>query len=473
MEFRVYWGVLKKYWLSVVVLTVLGGLAGGIYVALATPVYTAKAVVFLSMSGSDSVGDLYTGTNYTAAAARSYAQITTTPKVLAPVIQDLGLNTTADQLAAQVTTTIPANTSLIQVSVTNSDAEKSREIAQAVADSLVATVKNLSPVDTNQKSTITATVVTPATTPTSQTSPQMALTLALGVVAGLAVGVALAVLRKTLDVIIRSEEDVKSVTDHSIIATIPFDTGFYSGRDPLILRSSPTSIAAEQFRRLRTNLQFLAIGSNKRRVFLVTSSVPGEGKSTVAINIAASLAEIGDRVLLIDADMRRPSVARYLNLEGSVGLTTILLGKATLREVIQPLGPNAPDVLPLGSIPPNPAELSGSRAMWNLVEQSIKEYDSVIIDSAPLVPVTDTAVLSSFAAGAIVVTASGKVPSPQLREALESLDKVNTPVMGIVMNMVRGRHNNNSYYYYGANPPTSNGKASGRTQPSNKGARRA
>ncbi|MDR0848323.1 MAG: polysaccharide biosynthesis tyrosine autokinase [Propionibacteriaceae bacterium] len=448
MELRVYWNVLKKYWVSILLLTIFGGLAAGAYVFLATPVYTAKSIVFLSMSGSNSVGDLYTGTNYTAAAARSYAQIATTPKVLSPVIEDLDLDTTAEVLATHVTTTIPANTSLIQISVTNSDADRSREIAQSIAESLVDTVRSLSPVDLNEKSTITATVVTPATTPTSQTSPKVALTLALGVIAGLVFGVALAILRKTLDVTIRSEEDVKNVTDHSVIATIPFDSTFTSTRDPLIMRSSPTSIAAEQFRRLRTNLQFLAIGSNKRRVFLVTSSISGEGKSTVAINIAAALAEIGDRVLLVDADMRRPSVARYLNLEGSVGLTTVLLGKASLREVIQPLGPGAPDVLPLGSVPPNPAELSGSRAMWNLIEQATKEYDTVIIDSAPLVPVTDTAILSAFSSGAIVVAANGKVPGPQLQDALDSLDKVNTPVMGIVMNMMRGRHHNSSYYYY-------------------------
>jgi len=462
MELRSYLAILRKYWVSILLFTIAGGLLAGIYVAAATPVYTAKSGVFLAITGGGSVSDMLTGTNYVNAQARSYAEIVRTPAVLTPTIETLGLSTTAAALAGHVTTTVPTNTSIIQIQVTDNNAARSAQIAQAVAESLTEAVKTLSPMDQNQNASIRATVITPATVPTAQTSPQVTLSLALGLIAGLVVGIILAVLRKVLDLTIRTEDDLKSVTGHSIIASIPLSSE--TARHPLVMQSAPQSIAAEEFRRLRTNLQFLSLGSTQRKVFLVTSSVGGEGKSTTAINIASALAEAGEKTLLLDADLRRPMIANYLNLEGSVGLTSVLLGRSELSDVIQSLGPGAPDILPLGQVPPNPSELAGSKAMWTVIDQVARVYNTVIIDSAPLCPVTDTAILSAFTTGAIVVAASGKVRRPQLQDALESLDHISTPVMGIVLNQLRRRSGKSQYYYYyGSTGSTKNTKK--RNQP--------
>ncbi len=136
---------------------------------------------------------------------------------------------------------------------------------------------------------------------------------------------------------------------------------------------------------------------------MISSSIPGEGKSTIAINLAVSLADAGARVILVDADLRRPSIAEYLGIEGGVGLTTVLIGRAEVEDVVQPLGTTSLDLLPAGQIPPNPSELLGSTAMADLLERLSASYDMVLLDSPPLLPVTDAVVLSNLAGGALVV----------------------------------------------------------------------
>ena len=155
---------------------------------------------------------------------------------------------------------------------------------------------------------------------------------------------------------------------------------------------------------------------------MISSSIPGEGKSTIAINLAVSLADAGARVILVDADLRRPSIAEYLGIEGGVGLTTVLIGRAEVEDVVQPLGRTSLDLLPAGQIPPNPSELLGSMAMADLLERLSASYDMVLLDSPPLLPVTDAVVLSNLAGGALVVVGVDRIHRPQLQQSLESLE---------------------------------------------------
>jgi succinoglycan biosynthesis transport protein ExoP len=166
------------------------------------------------------------------------------------------------------------------------------------------------------------------------------------------------------------------------------------------------------------------------KTIVVTSSLPGEGKSTTAINLAITLADAGSRVALIDADLRRPSLAEYMGLEGEVGLTTVLIGQADLRDAIQPWGDSSLHVLPSGQIPPNPSELLGSLSMANLLEQLTNRYDIVLIDTPPLLPVTDAAILATITGGALVVAAADRLHRQQLTDGLGSLETVGARVLG-------------------------------------------
>src|SRR5690606_36194033 len=202
-------------------------------------------------------------------------------------------------------------------------------------------------------------------------------------------------LRHVLDTRVRSERDVELITDTAVIGGIVFDPK--AATRPLIVQDDPRSPRAESFRTLRTNLQFLEVGQ-EGRTFVVTSSVQGEGKSTTTANLAIALADSGARVLLVDTDLRRPKIASYMGLEGSVGLTDLIIGRATPADVIQPWGRGRLSVLPAGTIPPNPSELLGSAAMGRLIESLRKDFDVILFDAPPLLPVTDAAILSRFAA---------------------------------------------------------------------------
>ena len=448
MELRDYLSILRKYWVSIVLFMLAGlALAAGASL-LMSPTYTAQTAVFVSVRGGDTAGELQAGANYASTQVRSYAQVATSPLVLQPVIDAKRLNVSAIDLAKNITATIPTNTAIIQISVTDHDPQLAAIIAQAVSDSLLNVIRTtLSPPDpTSGAQAVNATIITPATVPEKWTTPNIPLNLALGLIVGLALGVGQALLRHALDLTIRTDEDVARATDHSVITKVPYDPD--AVQNPLIMQIDPHSPRAESYRRLRTNLQFLDAGlGRRRRRFVITSSIAGEGKSVTAINIATTLAESGDSVLLIDADLRLPKVATYLDLDNSVGLTTVLIGRAQFDDVVQPVGRSGLHVLTCGQTPPNPTELLGSRSMQALLDKVAQRYDTVILDAAPLLPVTDTMILSALADGTLIVAASGTVTVPQLRDAIASLDKVNSATLGVILNKTRltGKQ---SYYYY-------------------------
>ncbi len=447
MELRDYVAVLRKYWVSIVGVTLLG-IATAAAVTLATPpTYTARTAVFISVRGGDSASELLQGANYATNQVRSYAQVATTPTVLQPVIDKLGLQTTPADLAEAVTASIPTNTAIVEVAVTDHDPELSARIAQATSEQLVATVDQLSPADASGKRAVVATIVTPATVPLEKTTPRTSLNLAVGLLAGLLLGFGQAVLRNTLDRSIRTEDDVARATDHSVIAKIPFDPD--AAEHPLVMFTDPHSLRAEAYRKLRTNLRFLDVAKGTdNHSFVITSSVAGEGKSTTSINLASTLAESGERVLLIDADLRRSRVAKYLNIEGSVGLTTVLIGRATLEDVVQPIGNGTFHVVAAGEIPPNPAELLASDAMKRVIERATSQYDTVVLDAAPLLPVTDAAILSTMTGGAVIVAGSGVVTVPELEDSVSTLGQVNGTTLGIVLNKAKVGSSDGYYYHY-------------------------
>jgi len=450
MDVRALLAVLRKYWLSLVGLTALGAVLAGVYVFLTPPTYTAETQVFLSVQGGQTTNDLVQGSSYATTVARNFALVATTPKVLDGAIQDLSLGTTSQALATHITTSIPTNTSIINIDVVDGSAQQAADIAQSVAENLKSAVADLSTVSASVQTTVvTATIITPAVVPSSPTSPKLALTLALGLVVGLAIGVGQAVLRKTLDVSIRTEDDIAEVTDHSVLARIPFNTSI--AKDSLVIVNDPQSPLAEEYRRLRTNLSFMDVDSDRTPVYVITSSLASEGKSITAINLAFSFAEDDLHVLLIDADLRRPTIASYLNIEGAAGLTTVLLGKARLSDVVQQLGSDHVDILTVGTIPPNPVELIGSGAMRRLLIGAAQDYDVIVIDSAPLLPVVDTTLLSTLATGTLVVVGAGKTKTPQLQGAMDSLSRAKAPVLGVVLNMVKsqkGSGYDTGYYHY-------------------------
>lgn len=449
MELADYLRALRTYWVSAVALTLAGVTSAALYSMVSTPTYSATTGIFLTVQSGGSAGELSQGSTYAENQVLSYAEIVVTPIVLQPVIDRLGLRTTPEELAKDLTAIVPANTAIIEIRVTAHDPIRTAEIANEIGRQVVAIVDDLSPLASGGSKSVRATVISPAAVPTDWTSPRVAQNLLLGAVAGLFLGVGQAILRSTMDTRVLNVDDVAGVTDASVIGTIAFDAD--ATVHPLSFQADPHSLRAEAYRRLRTNLQFLEFGDRGRSV-VMTSSVEGEGKTTTAINVAHTLAESGQTVLLIDADLRRPRVADYLNLEGAAGLTTVIIGQADLTDVVQPFGNGNLHVLTSGQIPPNPSELLGSDAMKRILQEATARYDTVILDAPPLLPVTDSAILSAICGGALLVVGSGSVRSPQLAGALESLDNVGGEVLGLVINKLRvenaGAYRYHQHYYH-------------------------
>jgi len=430
VELRDYLAVLKKRWMTVAGITLMVLAAAAAVTLTTTPLYTATTRVFFAVQGSQSISELAQGSYFAEAQMASYAEVATSPLVLNPVREQLGL---PEDAPIAVSASTPLNTVILEISATDADPDRAAAVANATAAELASSVSDLQPTSTDDSEPVKATILEPAESPSTPSSPKTKQNLALGLLVGLALGVGTAVLRETLDTKVRNETDLGQVAENSLVGSIPFDDA--APTHPVVMEDDPHGSRAEAVRRLRTNLQFVDLGTGARSI-VVTSSVPNEGKTTTAVNLAVALADAGTRVLLVDADLRRPSVARVLGLEGAVGLTTVLIGRATAEDVIQPWGSSALDVLPAGQVPPNPSELLGSRTMAAFLEQMETRYDVVLLDSAPLLPVTDAAVLSRVARGTLVVVGADKIHKAQLRDALETLERVDAHVLGIVLNKV-------------------------------------
>lgn len=431
-----YGRILRRGWIVIVAATMAGLLLAGAASIISRPTYTSETQLFVAIQNSGSVQEMQQGNTFSQARVQSYVKTVDTPVVLQPVVESLGLDTTAAALASRVRASTDLNTVLINISVTDSSPVQAAAIAQAVANSMIKAVDQLERPKAGGSSPVSLSVITPATVPSSPSAPNTQLNLLLGAVFGLGIGLAIAILRSTLDSRVRGEADVRVITEAPILGGISYDQS--ATRKPLLTQVPPQSPRAESFRQLRTNLQFANV-TRRARTVLVTSSLPGEGKSTTAANLAIALAQAGQTVCLIDADLRRPMVNEYLGLDRSVGLTTALVGSSDVNDLLQPWGDQDLYVLTSGQIPPNPSELLGSEEMKQLILRLESVFDTVVVDAPPLLPVTDAAVLSQHVGGAILVIGTQKLKRQDLEKSLEALKMVDSNLLGVVLNYLPAR----------------------------------
>lgn len=447
MELRDYIQILRKNWVLIAAFAIAGIVIAGVGSLFIRPIYTSTTSVFVAIqTGSTNSGsELNQGSTYVQNQIKSFAQVATSDSVLQPVIDELDLDTTVTDLAERVSATAPLDLVIIDISVEDYSPGAAADIANAIGEQLITTVEQLSKPD-NAASPVKITRVSPALNAEEATSPNIRLNLVVGLLLGLVIGIAIAVLRQLLDTRVHGAREVELITDATLLGGITYDD---EAKDrPLVVQVNPQSPRAEAFRQLRTNLQFVEV-TDEGRTFVVTSSVPSEGKSSTSVNLAITLAEAGAKVLLIDGDLRRPKVAEYMGIEGAVGLTDHLIGKADLDDVVQPWGAGNLSVLPAGQVPPNPSELLGSKAMITLLEKLDQTYDTVIIDAPPLLPVTDAAILSKLVSGgAMMVVGSGKISKHQLEAAVASLATVGGRLVGVILNLIPMK-GANAYGYYG------------------------
>lgn len=454
MELRDYLRILRRRWLLITLTTLLCLGAAAAVTASMTPVYEASSRLFVSTAQSDTTGDAYQGGLFSAQRVTSYANLVSSRETASRVADELGLDVDPDRLVEDVTAEVQPETVLLQINARSTDPELAQALASAYADELTVIVRELETPTGGGPAPIRASVYDRAPLPEEPVSPQPVRNMALALALGLLLGVGLAVVRELLDTTITSPEGVEGVTTAPLMGAISFDSA--TAKRPLITALEPHAPRVEAFRVLRTNMQFVDVDSTDK-VYVVTSSLPSEGKTTTACNLAITLTQAGNRVALVECDLRRPKVAGVLDLDSAIGVTTILVGKVSVDDAVQKHGETGLEVITSGPIPPNPAELLQSQSMAQLLTELRERYDIVILDAPPLLPVTDAALLTSQADGALVVVRHGKTTRDQLKGALERLEQVDGTVLGTVLNMVpvRRRQGGAGYGYgygYGYGP---------------------
>lgn len=449
MDMREQILILRRNWMLIVSCALIGLIAAGTMSILMPKTYTASSGLFVSTQNVESTAELQQGSTVALSRVQSYVTLALKPEVLDPVIEELNLDVSAKELATRIKASTSRNTLIIDIEAVDSSAQGAADIANGVVDSLIASVARLERPTNGLPSPMRLTSVDTAQAPEAASSPRTTLNLALGLLYGLGGGLLLAFLRHVLDRHVRTETDLRKSTGLALLGGIAESSTTRSGR-PVILGGSGT----DAFRQLRTNLEFAAV-SRPMKSLVITSSQAGEGKSTVALNLALSIAQSGQKVILVDADLRLPSVANATGLEGGVGLTTVLIGRTSLADATQLWGPEGLAVLTSGPLPPNPSELLGSSAMQKLISKLEAEYDTIIFDAPPVLPVADAAILTRHADSLLLVVGATRVSQHNLSKSIEQLTLVNANVVGVVLNRIpRSGPDANSAYLtdYGVAP---------------------
>jgi capsular exopolysaccharide synthesis family protein len=268
--------------------------------------------------------------------------------------------------------------------------------------------------------------------PAAPSSPQVTRNVALGMLFGLLLGAVVAVIRARLDRSVRNPDEITALTGAAVIGTILRDQDLEKRH--VVVRGGPNR-AAEGYRQLRNNLQFLDV-DNPPRVIVVSSALPSEGKTTAVVNLGLAIAETGRTVTIVEADLRKPKVTRYLGLVGGVGLTNLLAGTADLDDVLQRIEDGRVRVIAAGPTPPNPGELLASSNMAALLDKLRAASDFVLVDAPPLLPVADTSGLAVHADGVLLSVRYGSTRRDQLQQAVATVDRVGAKTLGLVLNIV-------------------------------------
>jgi receptor protein-tyrosine kinase len=413
---------------------------------LTTPLYEASTRLFVSTAAAgDSLTDKYQGTLFSQERVLSYTDLLMGKTLAQRTIDKLGLPMSAAALQANVKATAKPDTVLIDVSVLDESPVQARDIADTLSNEFVAMAKELETPEDGSAPGARVVVEQRASIPNAPVTPNKIRNIAIGLTLGVLLGVGLALLRHYLDNTVKDPQALEQITGVGLVGSIPLDKE--RRKVAAIPFEGNNSAIAEAFRKLRTNLQFLAV-DNPPRVIVVTSSLPNEGKTTTAINIALALAEAEHNVLLVDGDLRRAMLGKYLNLVGSVGLSTVLSGGASLSEVLQKTNFPCLTVLTSGAIPPNPSELLGSMAAKKVLAEMRAQFDYVIVDSSPLLAVTDAAILAANSDGVLIMARFGQSKRQQLAHAVGSLEDVGAPLLGAVFTMTPARGSGSYDYGY-------------------------
>ncbi|MGH8961040.1 MAG: polysaccharide biosynthesis tyrosine autokinase [Jatrophihabitantaceae bacterium] len=462
MTLRAYLRVLGERWKLVALFVIAATGLAVVITATSAKVYQADVQIFVATTDTSNPAVQFQAAAFTQTQVQTFAQIVGSPDILHKVQQDLDLQLSDSALKSKISATAPTGQSIVDLHVSDSSSSRAASIANSAARAFVTVVEGYyAPADASQKSSVRLFITDPASAPGSPTSPKPILNISLGLLLGLLVGAALAVARDILDNRIKDADVLSKVAGAPTMGVIVEDPK--TQRHAIATRAGTRNQRAENYRQLRANLQFANVDQHPR-VIAVTSSIPGEGKTTVAINLASTLAEAGFTVCLVDADLRRPTIAKVLGLLSPVGLTSVLIHQIDLSEAIQNAGSSL-YVLTSGPTPPNPSEVLASSYVRDVIRSLLDRVDYVVIDTAPLLPVADGSEVAALADGTLLVVRHAVTTDAQIKRAMNGLRRVDAKLLGLVLNRVPTKRNSEyayTYYRSDADGPTHSRRRRGR-----------
>ncbi len=464
---RVIGAVLNKIWLVALVPIVcaVATFLGTFY--LIAPKYDASAMFYVNNSNfsfgdtslSISSSDITASKNL----VNSYIVILRTRETLNDVIDYAGVDITYKELSGMITASSVSSTEIFRVTVTSTSPEEATKLANAIEYILPNRIKNI-------VEGTSAKVVDTAVVPTSPSSPDYTYNTIVGFAVGLIAVVAAIVLKEIFDIKIRTEEDITLCCSHPILAAVPdmkapSKGGYYyygyghkrrkpapilsAPEDPKLIGAEISFSASEAYKRLRTKLQFSFTDEGVSRVIGLSSALSGEGKSLSAINLAFTLSQLDKKVILIDCDMRRPSLATKLSIEKVPGLSSYLSGQNTMENLIQKCGlsgeEDAFDVVAAGRNPPNPIELLSSDNMLKMLDYLRKKYDYIILDLPPVGEVSDALAVAKITDGMLLVVRQHYCNRIALSDTARQFAFVNAKILGVVYNCTSENAKNYGY----------------------------
>lgn len=436
---------MKRLWKSMIAIA-LTACALGVGASLLLPEqYDAEAKIMVSVNSAQDVNALSQGNDFSRERVQTYIDVATSRPVLDAVIAELSLETTPEELAEKVTAEAVPETVLLRLVVRDESPEMAARIANAVAGQLMSQIDELERGGEGTTALVRTVLVEPASAPAEASTPSIPRNAVFALLAGVAIAVLYVYLRGTLDTRIRTAEALSEGLELPLLAKIP--RGGARASDPTLMTEHDPTGFSESYRLLRTRLRY-ANADGKLDTIMVTSVSEGEGKSSVSSLLATACAESGMKVLLIDADLRRSSIADRFGLEKAVGLSAVLTRQATLDEAVQHSRDTGVDVLAAGMLPPNPAELLESQTMNDLLLEAKRGYDLVLIDTPPVASTADATSVSTIADAVLfVVRTDGRVSRRSVERALDGMSFVGSRVLGVVATFVKMDKVESARYY--------------------------
>jgi capsular exopolysaccharide synthesis family protein len=433
MEIRDVFATLRAKWWFPPLGAVLGGGAAVLVSLLLTVQYQSSTQFFVSATPAASAPSALQANQLAQERLASYAKLITGPDIARGVLSQLDLPMSAKTLRRKITATTVPDTVLIDVTVTDSSPQRALQIAQMLDTQFTAAVTELETA-AGGESPVKVTVTQLPQLPTEPSSPQTVRNGLIGGAVGLVLGAVLALMWRVLRRSVTDPREAAELAGAPVVGVVPRDRTLRKQHVPGRTVGGPY----EDFRRIRSNLQFLGVGASPD-VLMVTSAVPAEGKSILMLNLAASLAEVGRTVTVVEADLRSPGVAGYLGLAGDTGLAQVLSGEADVDDVVQTYEQGGFSVVVAGEVPPDAPALLESAQMPLLLEQLRGRNDVVLVEGPPLLAVADSAVLARSTNGVLLAVRYDRTRREQLDQAAAVLELAGARIVGVVLTMVPRR----------------------------------